>query len=307
MDQVFHLCHLKAVDDEVHHGLGGIGVAAPHLHAGHTALKGLTKLPADGVGLHGDDHGALGPVQAVHDEVHGLEGRGVRDDGIKGQDPVLQHDAADDVKQDVVCHDEGAHAHAQPLGEDDRHDLDTVHGAAEADGHTAADAGDDAAEQGAQQKVRPRQGRGKAHIHRQHVGDEPGSQGVDAHSVDGIESEERTLLFQSVQKQRHIQRQQKYRQCQPLRCHLGQKHGRAGDAAVIELDGGEENGHAHGVDDACRRQGKQIGQTKLFQLGHIYLFSRPAGGALRRAPPVRCTVDNSGPSGRSGRRGLPAR
>ena len=39
--------------------------------------------------------------QAVHDEVHRFQRRPVGDNGVEGQDPVLQHDAADDIEKDI--------------------------------------------------------------------------------------------------------------------------------------------------------------------------------------------------------------
>ena len=68
----------------------------------------------------------------------------------------MQHDAADDIEDDVVNHHEGAHRHPQALGEDHCHDLNAVHGAAEPDRHTAAHTGDQSAEEGAQQQILPR-------------------------------------------------------------------------------------------------------------------------------------------------------
>ena len=101
VDQVLELGHLEAVDHKIDHALLGIGVSAPGLQTGGAALEGVRQDLAHLIGMGGDDHRALGPVQAVHDEVHGLEGRAVGDDGVKGQDPVLQHDAADDIEKDI--------------------------------------------------------------------------------------------------------------------------------------------------------------------------------------------------------------
>ena len=70
------------------------------------------------------------------------------------------------------------------------HNFNTVYGAAVTNGHTAANAGDDAAEQSAQQQVLLRQRRGETHVDGQGAGDQPGCQGIDPHRVDGIEGEQ---------------------------------------------------------------------------------------------------------------------
>lgn len=164
-----------------------------------------------------------------------------------------------DIEDDVVGHHEGAHRHAQTLGEDDRHDLYAVHGAAVADGQAAAQAGDEAAEEGAQQEVGPRQGRGHGHVHGENIGDEPRTQGVDGHRIHGVHRKDRPLPPQPVEKEGGVEEEEEDGEGPRLRSELGEQHGGPRDAAVIELDGGKEDGDAEGVDEPGDRQKEKIG------------------------------------------------
>ena len=81
-----------------------------------------------------------------------------------------------------------------------------------------------------------------------------------------VKNAKTVLSFQAVQKQGHVQHQQKQGQGQILRGDLPQQHGRAGDAAVIQLHRRQKQHYAAGVDDAGQGQHQQVGQTQLFQL-----------------------------------------
>ena len=102
MDDLLHPRHLKAVDDEIHHRLGGVGIAAAGLQAGGAALERLGQRVAHLGGLDGDDDGAFGSVQTLHHKVDGLDAGGVGHDGIEGQYPIPHHTAAHDVQHQIV-------------------------------------------------------------------------------------------------------------------------------------------------------------------------------------------------------------
>lgn len=166
MHKLAKLRHLKAVDDEVDDRLPAAGVTARCLHARHTRFKDGGQLVADLIRLDGDDHRAFGAVEAVHDKVHRFKCRHVGNNGIERQDPAFQQRTADEVKHHIICHHERAHGDTDAFGEDDRHDLDTVHRTAEADRKAAARTGDQPAEECAKQQIRPRERRGQRHIER---------------------------------------------------------------------------------------------------------------------------------------------
>ena len=264
---------------------GGVGVEALGVHDGHAVLEGLGERPAHLLLPDGDDEDPLGPVQALHDKVHRLEGGHVGDDGVEGEDPAPKDHAADDVEDDVVDHHEGAHRQAQPLGEDDRHDLDAVHGAAVADGQAAAQTGDETAEEGAEQQIGACQGRGHGHVHGEDVGDRPGPQGVDGHRIHGVHREDRPLPPQPVEKEGGVEEEEEDGEGPALRGELGEQHGGPRDAAVIELDGGQEDGNTKGIDQPRRRQKEEVGGGEPPQLpekfGSFFHGSRSHPGLIR--------------------------
>ena len=93
VDQFLHGDDLEAVDHHVNEGPGRVGVKTLGVHDGHAVLKGLRNGPAHLLLPDGDDKDPLGPVQALHDEVHRFEGGHVGDDGVEWEDPALEDHA----------------------------------------------------------------------------------------------------------------------------------------------------------------------------------------------------------------------
>jgi len=210
-DDLLHAGNLEAVYHEVDDGLVLAGVKALGADVGDAPAEGLRQGFADVVGSGGDDHGRLGLIETVHDEVHGLDGGTVGENGVQGEDPAVEHAADDQIQDHVVDHHEGTHGQSQLLREDDCHDFNTVDGAAKADGHAAAGTGDQTTEQGAQQKILASKGRGGGHIYWQDIIDDKRGSGIDRHGPDGIYREHNALFFQTKQEQRNVQDQQEQR------------------------------------------------------------------------------------------------
>ena len=145
----------------------------------------------------------------------------------------MHHKSADNVQQNVVCHDESTYGNAQAFCKDHRHDFDAVHGASVPDGSATAQSGYQTAEQGAKQQILSGKGGGDAHIHRQNVRDEPCSKGIDGDGIDRIDRKRDPLFFQTIQEQRNVQQDQKHRKAPDIWCDLCKEHGGTGNAAVV--------------------------------------------------------------------------
>lgn len=252
MYQIFHSADLKTVYHKIDQCFIRIGIIPLCIDNGHTVFEGFRERPAD-LRLPGrDDERRFGAVKALHKEIHSLGGCGVGHDGVKGQHPASQHDAADDVKDHIVDHHKTSEAQSQPLCEHHPEDIDPVDGAAESHGKAAAASRDDPAENGAQKQIRLREGRGDRHIHGQDIRDDPCGDGVYQHRIDGIDGESRPLFFQPKQEDGDIEQHQDQRQAAPRWRLLGDEHGRTGYAAVKKLYRRKEHDHAEGIDDARR-------------------------------------------------------
>ena len=245
------------------------------------------QLTADVLRMIGDDHRRLGLVQALDDEVDCLDADGVGHDGVQRQHPAAHDDPGDDVEEGVVGHHKRADGHAQTAGEDHGQHLDAVERAAVADGGARADARDQAAEDGAQQQVAAGDGR---RARRDEAAEERGGQRVDHDGVDRADGERRTLAPQAVEKERHVEHNQKEREGNDPARNLGKQHRRARNAAVIQRDGREKQHHAERVDDAGDGQhqqgnggkrpaqpGKQhAGPERIPEFGHIITSFYPS-------------------------------
>lgn len=231
VDDGFHFVDLEAVDDDAHDGLFGAGIPAFGIHHGDAATEDLGKSGANVLGVGGDDISGFRTVETIHDEVNGLESDKIGDDGVEREHPALENDAADDVEDDVICHHEGADGEPHFFGEDDGHDLDAVHRAAEADRKAAARTRDKPTEECAKEKVGACKGGGDADVDGQDIGDEPSGKGIDRDGIDRVDREDLTLAFQAVKKERNVKKEKKDGE-RKGRDH-GKKHGCARDAAVI--------------------------------------------------------------------------
>ena len=88
--------------------------------------------------------------------------------------------------------------------------------------------------------------------------DQEAHEGIDADRVNGIDGKGKALLFQTEQKDRDIQEQQEQRELIVIGRDLIQQHGRPRNAAVIQLDGVQEDRHAESIDDARDGQKEEI-------------------------------------------------
>ena len=257
-DEGFELHGLEPVDHHIQHGFGSARIKTAGVQNGQAGAELLRNLLRDLVGAGGNDHGGLGAVEAVHDEVHGFGAGRIGDDGIERQNPAVHGDAADDVQSHVVNQHKVAHGETQRLCKDDGGHLDAVHGAAVADGKAAAHAGDDSAEQGAQKQVGAGQRGSNADVDGQNVRYEPGRRGVDTDGEDGVDGEHGPLPLEPKQKQWDVQHNQEKRQGERGGRQLGKQDGRAGDAAVVQLHRRNKQRYTDGIDDSGREKHQEV-------------------------------------------------
>ena len=263
LDQRLELDGLEAVDHNVQHRLGRVRVEAVGVYDGQARAEFLRHGAGDLVRVGRNDHGCLGAVKAVHDEVYGLGARRVGDDGVEWQYPAAHDDAADYVQQHVVNQHKCTDGQPERLCKDDSDDLNAVHRAAVADGQAAANARDDAAEQRTQKQIRARQRRGNADVDGQHIGDEPGRHRVDADRKDGVNREHRPLPLEAEQQQRDVEQDQEEGQRKIVRRQLGEQDGCAGDAAVVQLYRRNKQRYTDSIDDARDQQHQKMEGREL--------------------------------------------
>ena len=97
-DEGFELYGLEPVDHHVQHGFRRARVKTAGVQNGQAGAELLRDFLRDLVGAGGDDHGRLGAVEAVHNEIHGFGAGRIGYDGVERQNPAVHGDAADDVQ-----------------------------------------------------------------------------------------------------------------------------------------------------------------------------------------------------------------
>ena len=107
---------------------------------GDAVAEGLGKLLAYLVLFAGDYHSGLCLVEALDDEVNGLDGCAVGDYGVKRKYEITEDTSRSYVKHGVIYHNEVADGKTKTLCKNDRHNFNAVDCAAEANGKTAAHA-----------------------------------------------------------------------------------------------------------------------------------------------------------------------
>lgn len=137
----------------------------------------------------------------------------------------MDNDSADYVEKHVVYHYESADGYSEAFCEDHRHDFDTVHCAAEAYGDTAAYAGDNSTEEGAEKQVGACKGGDDAYVYREDVGYEPCGEGVYDYRIYCAGGELDALLFCSVKKEGNVEHKQENGQGEPFGGDLGEQNG----------------------------------------------------------------------------------
>ena len=164
---------LEAVHDEIDGVAVLSGVVPLDFQEGDAVTEVCREDLADLLGLRGDDHHGFCLVKTFHDEVHSPDRHKVGDDGIQRKDPAAEGGSDGDVEDHVVDHDKVADGQSDFLRKDGSQDFHAVDGAAQPERKPASNAGDQTAEDRAEQQVRSRKGRTAVYVDREHVVDEP--------------------------------------------------------------------------------------------------------------------------------------
>ncbi len=261
-DERFEFCDLKAVDHAVEHGLLRFGIESFALPDGDPPAECVGEFLSDLFRLGGDDHRRLGAVDAVDDEVKRARIEEIGDDGIERELPAVEPRPDRAIENDVERHDEVAHRQADALGKHDAAHFDAVERASETDRHAAADARKKSSERRAEQEIGPRDGRALCRVVRERQFEQERRERVDRDDVDGIHRKRDALFLHAEQKEGHVQDDQKYRHRHRI-AHRAEEHGKTGQPAVVQVDGGEEQFDPHRIDDARSGQQQEIERRKL--------------------------------------------